>query len=82
MGGHARARRQETLQGVVRLRPGAFAAMFFLVRAEPRPEHRLRAVRLIVPKSPQEKDAFRRQAITAPRPLGSVTEKRKAEVRA
>lgn len=61
---------------------GTSVAMFFLARAGLRPEHRLRAVRLIVPNSPQEKDAFRRQAIAAPRPLGSGAKKQKAEARA
>lgn len=42
---------------------GAFAALFVLARAEPQPEHRLTAFRLIGPKGPEEKDVLLREAI-------------------
>ncbi|MCI0407272.1 MAG: BREX-1 system adenine-specific DNA-methyltransferase PglX [Acidobacteria bacterium] len=42
---------------------GAFVALFVLSRAEPGPEHRLSAFRLIGPKNPEEKDVLLKQAI-------------------
>lgn len=41
----------------------AFAALFLRAKAEPPPEHRLTAFRLVGPKSPEEKDALLREAI-------------------
>jgi SAM-dependent methyltransferase len=37
---------------------GAFVALFVLAKAEPSPDHRLTAFRLVGPKSPEEKDAL------------------------
>ncbi len=47
---------------------GAFVSLFVLNRAEPPPDHRLTAFRLVGPKSPQEKDALLREAIASLRP--------------
>lgn len=42
---------------------GAFVTLFVLARAEPPPDHRLTAFRLVGAKSPEEKNALLRQAV-------------------
>ncbi|WP_447972353.1 Eco57I restriction-modification methylase domain-containing protein [Nitrospira sp. Kam-Ns4a] len=66
--------RETTIETLAHLGPRAFAeiggevvntALFVLAKAEPPPEHRLTAFRLVGPKSPEEKDRLLREAIAS-----------------
>jgi SAM-dependent methyltransferase len=64
--------RETSIEALAHLGPRAFGevtgevvntALFVLANAEPPPEHRITAFRLVGPKSPEEKDALLREAI-------------------
>jgi len=76
--------RETTIEAVAHLGPRAFgeisgevvnSVMFILARTEMRPEHRITALRLVGPKSPQEKDALLRDSVRSLRESGSGAER-------
>lgn len=80
--------RETMIEALAHLGPRAFAeiggevvntALFVLAKAEPRPDHRLTAFRLVGPKSPEEKDALLRQAIASLRNTEQATDQHSNE---